>query len=50
MVLVALFELVVAVLLLYLGVTQVVLPLWRETPLFPMFRREASAARISRSH
>ena len=40
MILVALAELVVTVLLLYLGVTQVVLPLWRDTPLFPMFRRE----------
>lgn len=40
MILVALLELVVAVFLLYLGVTQVVLPLWRDTPLFPMFRRE----------
>ena len=40
MILVALLELVMAASLLYLGVTQVVLPLWRETPLFPMFRRE----------
>ena len=40
MILVELAELVVAVLLLYLGVTKVVLPLWRDTPLFPMFRRE----------
>lgn len=40
MILVALAELVVTVLLLYLGVTQVVLPLWRSTPLFPIFRRE----------
>ena len=40
MILVALVELVVAALLLYLGATQVVLPLWRDTPLFPMFRRE----------
>src|SRR3989344_4749244 len=40
MVLVALTELVVAVLLLYLGATQVVLPLWRDTPLFPIIRRE----------
>lgn len=40
MTLVALLELFVAVSLLYLGVTQVVLPLWRDTPLFPMFRRE----------
>ena len=40
MILVTLAELTVAVLLLYLGVTQVVLPLWRDTPLFPMRRRE----------
>ena len=40
MVLVFLMELVVTVSLLYLGVTQVVLPLWRDTPLFPIFRRE----------
>lgn len=40
MILVALLELVVAAFLLYLGMTQVVLPLWRDTPLFPMFRRE----------
>ena len=40
MILVALVELVVAALLLYLGITQVVLPLWRGTPLFPIFRRE----------
>ena len=40
MILVALAELVAATLLLYLGVTQVVLPLWRDTPLFPRFRRE----------
>ena len=40
MILVALMELVVAAALFYLGVTQVVLPLWRGTPLFPMFRRE----------
>ena len=40
MTLVALTELVVVAFLLYLGVTQVVLPLWRDTPLFPMFRRE----------
>ena len=40
MILVALVELVVMALLLYLGVTQVILPLWRGTPLFPMFRRE----------
>lgn len=40
MILVALLELVVTAFLLYLGVTQVVLPLWRDTPLFPMFRRE----------
>lgn len=40
MVLVALLELVVVTSLLYLGVTQVILPLWRDTPLFPMFRRE----------
>ena len=36
----ALVEFVITVFLLYLGVTQVVLPLWHETPLFPMFRRE----------
>lgn len=36
----ALMELVLMSLLLYLGITQVVLPLWRETPLFPMFRKE----------
>lgn len=41
MVIVSLLELVVAVTLFYLGVTQVVLPLWRETPLFPRFRRES---------
>ncbi len=40
MILVTLVELVVVALLLYLGVTQVVLPLWRDTLLFPMFRRE----------
>lgn len=40
MILVALLELAVTTTLLYLGVTQVVLPLWRDTPLFPMFRRE----------
>lgn len=40
MIVVTLLELVVMVLLLYLGVTQVVSPLWRDTPLFPMFRRE----------
>ena len=40
MIVVALVELVVTALLLYLGVSQVVLPLWRDTPLFPMFRRE----------
>jgi len=36
----ALLELVVGALLIYLGVTQVCLPLWRNTPLLPMFRRE----------
>ena len=36
----ALIELVVVVSLLCLGVTQVVLPLWQGTPLFPRFRRE----------
>ena len=40
MILVTLVELVVMALLFYLGVTQVILPLWRNTPLFPMFRRE----------
>lgn len=40
MIMVALVELVVAVLLLYFGITQVILPLWRDTPLFPMFRKE----------
>ncbi|HEY4521682.1 MAG TPA: hypothetical protein VJH05_00905 [Candidatus Paceibacterota bacterium] len=40
MILVTLAELVIMALLFYLGVTQVVLPLWRDTPLFPMFRRE----------
>ena len=40
MIFVTLMELVVMALLLYLGVTQVVLPLWRDTPLLPMFRRE----------
>ena len=40
MVFVTLVELIVAVLVLYLGVTQIVLPLWRDTPLFPMRRRE----------
>ena len=40
MILVVFLELVVTAFLLYLGVTQVVLPLWRDTPLFPMFRRE----------
>lgn len=40
MIVVALLELVVMALLLYLGVIQVVLPLWRGTSLFPMFRRE----------
>jgi len=40
MILVTLVELVVMASLLYLGVTQVILPLWRDTPLFPMFRRE----------
>ena len=40
MILVVLFELITAVLLLYLGVTQLVVPLWRGTPLFPMFRKE----------
>lgn len=40
MIVVALLELVVVALLLYLGISQVVLPLWRDTPLFPMFRRE----------
>ena len=33
-------DLVLAAVLLYIGVTQVILPLWREVPLFPMFRRE----------
>lgn len=41
MVLVSLLELVLMSLLLYLGITQVVLPLWRDTPLFPIFRRES---------
>ena len=27
-------------------VTQVVIPLWRETPYFPFFRRQARALRI----
>lgn len=40
MILVVLFELIVSVLLLYLGVTQLVVPLWRGTPLFPVFRKE----------
>lgn len=40
MIVVVLMELVAAVLLIYLGITQVVLPLWRDMPLFPMFRGE----------
>lgn len=40
MILATLVELVVMAFLFYLGVTQVVLPLWREMPLFPMFRKE----------
>lgn len=40
MIFVTLLELLVAVSLLYFGGTQVVLPLWRNTPLFPIFRRE----------
>ena len=40
MILVTLAELVAATLLIYLGITQVVLPLWRDTPLFPAFGRE----------
>ena len=40
MIIVSLLELVLIVLLLYLGVTQVMVPLWRDTLLFPMFRRE----------
>lgn len=40
MILLTLAELVIMALLFYLGVTQVVLPLWRDTPLFPMFRKE----------
>ena len=40
MLLVTLAELVIMATLFYLGVTQVVLPLWRDTPLFPIFRRE----------
>ena len=36
----ALVELVIMTSLLYLGITQVILPLWRDTPLFPKFRRE----------
>lgn len=31
------FELLSTVALLYLGATQIVLPLWQGTPLFPMF-------------
>lgn len=40
MVIVALLELVGITLMLYLGVTQAILPLWRGTSLFPMFRKE----------
>lgn len=40
MLLVTLAELVVIAVMLYLGVTQVILPLWQRTLLFPMFRRE----------
>ncbi len=40
MILLTLAELVLMAILFYLGVTQVVLPLWRDTPLFPMFSRE----------
>ncbi|MEK7603821.1 MAG: hypothetical protein AAB461_01740 [Patescibacteria group bacterium] len=40
MLLLVLMELVVGLFILYLGVTQMVLPLWRDMPLFPMFRGE----------
>lgn len=40
MVLAFLLELVLVSLLFYLGVTQIILPLWRDTLLFPVFRRE----------
>lgn len=40
MILLTLIELIVMAFLFYLGITQVVLPLWRDTPLVPMFRRE----------
>ena len=45
MILVTLVELVVMAFLFYLGVTQIVLPLWLDTPLFPMFRREGRLQR-----
>ena len=37
---VTLAELTLAAFLFYLGVTQVVLPLWRGTSLLPMFRKQ----------
>lgn len=37
---VAVFELALAVLVVLAGITQIVLPLWRGTPLFPLFRTE----------
>lgn len=40
MILVTLVELIVMASLFYLGVTQIVLPLWRDTPLLPIFRKE----------
>ena len=46
MVLLELLEWVFLLLFVLFMVTQVVLPLWRETPYFPFFRRQARVLRI----
>lgn len=40
MIIVTLMELIVMAFLFYLGITQIILPLWRNTPFLPMFRKE----------
>lgn len=47
MALVQLFEWLIVIALVYLGATQVVLPLWDDKPVFPLFRRpERLAAKL----
>ena len=46
MVLLELLEWVFLLLFVLFMVTQVVLPMWRETPYFPFFRRQARVLRI----